>query len=171
MKTIILGFSRPKKLSVFAKLIMWSDSISYDHVYVKWSWDKIERDVIYQASKMAVNFESNITFDKHAIVIEEYEITLDEECYKKVMQFCMDNSNKPYGFKEIIGFAWMKALGFCGEKVSNPFPSANASWICSKIGAALLIEAGYIGINQSIDDIDPLLLNQIVNSLGLKRIT
>lgn len=169
MKTITLGFSRPKHPTLFAKLIMWADNIPYDHVYVKWRWDKIERDIVYQASKLAVNFESNVTFEQHAVAIEEYEIEIDEETHKKVMQFCMDNSNKPYGIKQILGFCWVKANEMLGRTVPNPFPSYGNTYICSKLGAAILAIAG-ISIGCSLDDIDPLDLNEIVNRAGIKRI-
>lgn len=169
MRKIVLGFSRPIKLSIFAKAIMWADNLDYDHVYVKWTWNSIERDIIYQASKLAVNFESNVTFDGHAVAVEEYELEISDECFKNIMQFCMDNSNKPYGIKEIIGFVWVKLLGFVGIKTHNPFPTHGNSFICSKIGAEVLALCNVVKINQSYDDIDPLALNEIIKTAGIKR--
>lgn len=149
---------------------MWSDGTPYDHVYVKWSWAAIERDVIYQASKLAVNFESNITFASHAIIVEEYEIQIDDECHKEIMQFCMDNSDKPYGIKEIFGFAYMKICKQIGQIVNNPFPTYGASFVCSKIAAQIVKMTKVVVVDMKLDNIDPLDLNKILNVAGIKRV-
>lgn len=170
MKTIIVGFSTPRKPSIFSKLIRWADKTEYSHVYLYWEWPLIERQVIYQASKLAVNFESNITFDSHALRIEEYEVQLSDQCHKEIMQFCMDNSNKPYGVKEILGFAYVKICGWIGQKVHNPFPTHGASFVCSKLGAEILQMAKAIDMSVSIEDIDPLDLNVLIKTAGLKQL-
>ncbi len=169
MKKLILGFSRPKKFSLFAQAIMWADKTQYDHVYVKWNWPTIERDVIYQASKLFVNFESNTTFDQHAISVHEFEIEISDDCHKNIMQFCMDNSNKPYGIKQILGFIVVKLLGFMGKKISNPVHDKGATFICSELGADIIKQAG-IEIDENVEDIDPLDLYNIAIKANLKKI-
>lgn len=169
MKTIMVGFSRPIKPSLFARLIVWSEKTVYDHVYIKWSWPLVDRDIIYQASKMAVNFESNITFATHAIIVEEYSVDISNECHKRMMQFCMDNSNKPYSVKEIFGDAWVKICSFLGKKVSNPFPAHGSAFVCSQIGAEILSLTGAITLKEDSSDITPLGLNNMVKAAGLKR--
>lgn len=169
MKTIIVGFSTPIKPTLFAKIIMWADKTIYDHVYIKWNWASIDRDIIYQASKLAVNFESNVTFDSHAKIIEEYEVQISDETHKAIMQFCMDNSNKPYGIKEIFGFGYIKLCKLVGKTVNNPFPTYGNSYVCSKIAADILVLAKSITLTDSPDNIDPLQLNNIVKAAGLKR--
>lgn len=170
MKTIIIGFSRPIKPTLFSRLIQFVDKTPYDHVYVKWNSPSIDRDIIYQASKLAVNFESNITFAGHAITIEEYQIQISDQCYRQILQFCMDNSNKPYGIKEIIGFGYVKILALFGKTVNNPFPSYGSSFVCSKLGYDILELANKNTPSLSADNIDPLDLNNIINSMGLKKL-
>lgn len=177
MKTIIVGFSRPIKATLFSRLIQWADKDSpFDHVYAAWPWAAVDRQVIYQASKFAVNFESNLTFDHHAIRVEEYEVTLSDECHKGIMQFCMDNSNKPYGIRNIFGFAWVKICALVGKKVDNPFPTHGYSFFCSKLITEILQKAGIVDPRISSDNIDPLDLNNILklaianNCPGLKRV-
>ena len=170
MRRIIVGFSRPKKFGIFAKLIMWVDKIPYSHVYIKWHWNGIGRDIIYQASKFAVNFESNITFDGHALSVEEYEVDISDDCHKKMMQFCMDNANKPYGFKEILGFAWVKIVAKFGKKIRNPFPSNGSSFVCSTLGAEILQITDILDDSVVSEDIDPKDLNGMVKSLNLNRV-
>lgn len=171
MKRFIVGFSRPIKPTWFAKSIMWVDGTNYDHVYVKWHSDSIDRDIIYQASKLAVNFESNVTFDTHAITVEEYEVELDDEVFKKILQFCMDHSNEPYSLKEIAGFAWVHLNKVFGKKVSNPFPGQGAEWVCSVIATQILIIAGIIPKDQVVENVDPLDLNKMIKSIpAIKKV-
>ena len=170
MKTIIVGFSTPIKPTAFSRMIEWSDKTSYDHVYVTWKWASIERDIVYQASKMAVNFESNVTFDSHAKRVEEYELQISDECHKTIMQFCMDNSNKPYGVKEIFGFAWVKICSWIGQKVNNPFPTHGASFVCSKLITEILQIAKIVDSRISSDNIDPKDLNDIIRAAGIKQL-
>ncbi len=170
MRTITVGFSRPIKPTLFSKLIQWADhGAPFDHVYIYWNWDLIGRQIIYQASKMAVNFESDVTFNAHAIRVEEYDVQISDACYKEIMQFCMDNSNKPYGLKEIFGFAWVKICGWFGKKVNNPFPTHGASYVCSKLITEILQIAKIVDPRISSDDVDPLDLNLIIKSAGFKN--
>lgn len=172
MKKFIIGFSTPIKPTLFAKSIMWADKTEYDHVYVKWHSDSIERDIIYQASKLAVNFESDTTFKKHAIAIEEYEIQLDDSVFKKIGQFCMDNSNEPYSIKQVLGLGWVKLNKILFNKVvENPVPANGSEWVCSIIAAEIMIIAGIIDAKYSINNMDPLDLNTIIKSIpAIKRI-
>lgn len=171
MKSIIVGFSTPIKPTLFSRLIRWADKTPYSHVYLKWNWANIGRDIIYQASKLAVNFESNVTFDSHAKAIEEYEVQISDECHRQIMQFCMDNSNKPYGVKEILGFAYVKILGWAKIHVNNPFPTHGASYVCSKLATEILQIAKVIDQAISADNIDPRDLNMIIKAAGVKRIS
>lgn len=167
MKTLTIGFSRPKKSTIFSRLIEYTDDTAYDHVYIKWNWAVINRDVIYQASKFAVNFESNVTFDSHATTIESYDMEISDECHIDIIQFCMDNCNKPYSIRSLFGFALVKMCSKFGKKVHNPFPTYGASFVCSKIAAEVAARAG-IRIDADFDDIDPLDLNNIIKrSMGI----
>ncbi len=174
MRKIILGFSRPIKPTLFSRAIMWSDNTNYSHVYVKWEWTRIERYVIYQASKLAVNFESNITFDTHAITVKEYEIELCDDTEKEIMQWCMDNSNKPYSWLSILGFVYSKACEkFLKLKVHNPFPTHGSSFVCSKVAANILAISKKVEISSSFDDIDPEDVDKMLAKaagLGLARL-
>jgi|ERR1035437_131104 hypothetical protein len=171
MKTIIVGFSRPIKPTIFSRAIQWSEGTNYDHVYIKWNWASVDRDVIYQASKLAVNFESNTTFDAYSVTIEEYELSVDDEIYKEIMQFCIDNSNKPYSVLEIVGFTYVAICAMLKQQVHNPFPTHAASFVCSKLIDNILLIAKVTDIRVSSDDVTPLMLNQMIKAAGLKRIT
>lgn len=169
MKTILVGFSKPIVPTLFSRLIMWSEKTPYDHVYIAWYSNSIDREIIYQASKLAVNFETGNTFYGHAITVEEYTADINDECYKRVLQFCMDNSNKPYGIKEIFGYAWVKICAWFGKTVHNPFPANGSEFVCSQLGSEILNLAKITNTSGSSSDVTPLSLNMVVRSAGLKR--
>lgn len=165
MKTIRFGFSRPIKLTLFARAIMWADDTDYDHVYLRWSWPTVGRDIIYQASNLAVNFESNVTFDGHAMTVKQYELDIDDATHAAIMQFCMDNSNKPYSIMQIIGFAYVKlAKKIFNKALHNPFPTHGSSFVCSKLAAYIAAMIPYLKISSSFDDIDPKDFDDIMES-------
>ncbi len=85
------------------------------------------------------------------------------------MQFCLDNSNKPYGIKEIFGFGYVKLCSLVGQKVNNPFPTHNLSFVCSKLIIEILQIANIVDPRVSSDNIDPLDLNLIIKTVGLKN--
>lgn len=164
MRTIRFGLSRPIKQTLFARAIMWADKTNYDHVYVRWTWAAIGRDIIYQASKMAVNFETDVTFEKHAITVKQYEVDLDEVTHTIIMQFCMDNSNKPYSLMQILGFVYVNLVKIVFRaKVHNPFPTHMSSFVCSKMSAYIASMIG-IKISTPFDDIDPLDFEKIMEA-------
>ncbi len=157
MKTITFGLSRPIKPTLFSRLIMWAEGTDYSHTYIKWPWAAVDRDIVYQASKMAVNFESGKTFYGHSLPVKEYDVDLSLETYKLIMQFCMDNSNKPYSLKQIAGFTYVKlAWKIFKKRVHNPFPTHGSSFVCSKIAAEIADKIPGIEISSSYDDITPL---------------
>ena len=166
-----VGFSVPIKPTLFAKAIMWVDGTKYDHAYIKWSFDQIDRELIYQASNLAVNFETTLKFATHAIVVEEYEVEISEDVFKKVVQFAFDNSDEDYSIKEIVGFAWMKLNKLFGRTINNPFPGDGTQWVCSVLATEILVIAGIITIDQPVENIDPLALNQIIKSVpAIKKV-
>lgn len=169
MKTLIIGFSTPIKPTLFSRMISAFENTTYDHVYVKFAMPEINRDLIYQASKLSVNFESNITFDGHALTVEEYQLTVSDETYASIMQFCLDNSDKPYSISSIIGFVYVKLASLIGKTVHNPFPTYLNSFVCSKLAAEVVEKAG-IQLNASPDDIYPLVLHDILVQAKVQRI-
>lgn len=138
MTNVIIGFSKPKKWKIFAALIMWFYDVPYDHVYVKFYSKRYDRDLIYQASKMMVNFMSPSVFEEENVVIQEFTLPISAKSKKKAMQFAIDNAGKPYGILECLGLAWIKICANFGHKVKNPFGDGRTTYVCSELGAFIL---------------------------------
>jgi len=105
MKYITIGFSRPKgkKFPIFSWGIRffqgWTD---YSHVYLKFSSNSLDRDIIYQASGTQLNFMGSKIFEDHAHMIEEFVLEINDTDYRSLLQFCIDNAGKPYSIRDIL---------------------------------------------------------------------
>jgi hypothetical protein len=168
MSTIKIGFSRPSKWRLLAWVIMKVLRTRYDHVFVRIRSDTYERDIIYQASGLAVNFMSPTIFEKHNVVTDEFELPVRD--FKGMMQWCIDTAGVPYGVKAFIGLGIVKLLAVFGKKIGNPFASGDETYICDK-AAAKIMEL-YCGddIPEDLDDLTPKDLYEYLVSSKAKRI-
>lgn len=155
MKTLIVGFSKPKTWKPFAWLIMTGYSIPYDHVYIKVKSDSMNRNLLYQASQLAVNFMAEEIFLTSNDVVQEFEVSIAPENYLKLLQFAIDNSGKPYGIKEAFGLALVRICEVFGRKIQNPFNDGGATYVCSELVGYILKEYAGAQISESVDDITP----------------
>lgn len=163
MRTIIIGFSKPKEFKILAKLIMWFEKTDWSHAYVKFNAITIERNLIYQASSKMVNFEGSIHFETHAIPIHEYQIDIDDEKYKSIMQFCVDNAGIKYGILSALGAGLVKLGKKLNISIKNPFEDGIHSEFCSELAARVLNQI-YL-LDYDLDDITPKDLKEILDKI------
>ena len=145
METIYIGFSRPsgwfKPFSWAIRLLQWT---SYSHVYIRVHSNSIDRDIIYQASGLQVNFIGLDLFKSKEIIIKEFPVQITPETKIKVLQYCTDMAGKPYGILEVFGFPWVIFNSFIGRHVNNPFSDGTNSFVCSEfVGDILKDFLGY----------------------------
>lgn len=160
MEKLIIGFSRPNKFKIFAWLIMKIWKTPFDHVYVKFRSDYYDRDIIYQASGIMVNFMSPVIFAENNLIIDEFELDITSENKIKLMQFAIDNAGKPYGLKEGIGLVLIEIARHFGKIIKNPFGDGSKTYVCSKLAAYIKENFTYsnklINLPVDIDQISPL---------------
>jgi hypothetical protein len=169
MDSIIIGFSKPKKWKIFSWLIMTGYNIPYDHVYIRWYSSKLNRDIVYQASGMTVNFMGQQFFDNND-VIEEFCIPITPGNKLAMVQFAMDNAGKPYGIKECFGLAWVRICQLFGKTIKNPFNADGTTYVCSELAGFLIQEYAGIEVDSDIADITPLELYNTLKSINTKQI-
>lgn len=145
MKSIIVGFSKPKTWKPFAWVIMKAYGTPYDHVYVKFHSDSFDRDLIYQASGTMINFMSPDVFESNNFVLKEFTINVSDDDMKKTIQFAIDNAGKPYSMKEVLGLAVVRIAEIFGKKIKNPWADGTAGYVCCILVAYIL---------QNIDDVE-----------------
>lgn len=155
METIFVGFSKPKTWKPFAWLIMKGFGTSYDHVYIRFRSEKYDRDLIYQASKMMVNFMSKEVLMQDNIIVDEFPVEITTENKTKMIQFAIDNCGKPYGIKEAIGLGIVRIFELLGKKIKNPFGDGGATYVCSELAGYMLKQYAGALIPKDVDDIAP----------------
>lgn len=136
---IIVGFSRPKaKFVPFADAIMWADKSDFSHVYIRFHSNSADRDLVYQASGMKVNFIGWILFQQAEVAVHEFSIPVTAETKTKVIQFAIDNCGIEYALGQALGIGLVKAAALFGKKIANPVSSSG--YFCSKMVAIILRE-------------------------------
>jgi len=155
MESIVIGFSRPRRFKVFGWMIMTAYGTNYDHVYLRIHSESIERDIIYQASKLMINFVGSAVFESENEIVKEFEISISSEHKKSLMQFAIDNAGKPYSFREVLGLAWVRLNALFGKKISNPLRDGQNAYVCSVIQAYILENYTGDNIPGDFEDVSP----------------
>lgn len=139
MKSIIIGFSKPKAwFSPFSWLIRFVERTPYSHVYIRFFSDTFARNIVYQASGRAVNFMGWNLFISKEYSIEEFELSIEDDSHRAMMQYCIDEAGVPYGVLSIFGIGYRLFMGLLNKTVGNPFPSGDASFFCSKLAENII---------------------------------
>lgn len=155
MEQVYIGFSRPsgwfEPFSWAIRLAQWTP---YSHVYIRIPSTSLNRDIVYQASGLAVNFIGSQRFQSKEIIVKEFPINISPESKTKVLQFSVDSAGAPYGVKEVFGIAWVLFNSAFGRKVKNPFADGSDSFVCSEFVGDIL--KNDLGINlPDPENIDP----------------
>lgn len=142
-------------------IIQWSEGTNFSHAYVKIRSDSLDRTLIYQATGSGVAFIGEPTFNEHYQVVEEYDIQISDAAKKKLLQWCVDNSGKPYGRLQCLGIGLQRTLKLIGISIKNPFSNGEQAYICTELAAKALEEVG-IEFPTPLDEVDLLELRQTV---------
>lgn len=146
MRKVKVGFSKGRTL--FSSAICAVDKSPFSHTFFSFHSDTFNRDIIYQANFLGVNFINKQSFLQHSDILAEIELEISEESYIKIMQFCIDKTGTHYDFKGLIG----KGLVRAGIRKSNPWNDKLKSVDCSELVNAILLENGIdTGLDMSID--------------------
>jgi len=151
MKKITIGFSS-HEYNLLSWAIRTVENTPYSHVYIKVHSDSLDRDIIYQASGLAVNFVGTKIFEEKAIIIKEFELDVSDETYLTVIRFAIDQAGKPYGLLDLLGFLYMKAGRAMGFNTHNPIRDGEQSYVCSELVATIIAEF----IDKNVEKKEPL---------------
>ena len=159
---IFVGFSTTKKFNIIASLIHFFEQRPYSHVYVRIPSQSLGRDLIYEASGLSVHFNSKNSLLSRSKIIKEYAINVSPGTKVKVLQFAIDNLEKPYGGLQLVGMIWVILCRRFGWKhAKNPFHSG---FICSELVAAVLKELGYT-MPEDLNSVGPREVDDILKTL------
>lgn len=166
MKSIVIGFSRPTKFSLHAWIIEKIDNAPFDHAYLRFHSDNLNRDIIYQSNWRGVEFIGSTLWNTTTTPVEEYTIAVDDNQYMSMMQFCVDNCGVSYGYMATLGAGLVK-LGWCK---TNPFNVGLSKEFCSEIVARCLNVVDPVQFQLDAANITPNDLNNILKKLNIKRV-
>lgn len=139
MKSLIIGFSRPRKWKPFAALIMWWDqcyegaSVKMSHAYTRFVGRAWERDFIYQAAGHKTHFMGSNLFEEINEVVEEYEIPISDSAEADVGRVCVDREGKPYAIKQVCGqilINLVRIVTLSKVRMTNPWADGEKSVSC-----------------------------------------
>jgi len=157
MKTITIGFSKSiKKCAIGSWSIRAYMRTDYSHVYVKFYSQSIDRTLVYEAVGSGVRFIGQEVWKSHAKEMHSYDISISDESYKKLMQFCVDNAGAQYGFMQNIGVVVCDLL----KLKKNPFRAGNN---CSEIVGEILKIEGFL-FDKDINLIIPKDIKELLDS-------
>lgn len=167
MEKLIIGFSRSKKkFAIFSWLIRLVDGTKYSHVYIKWYSNKLQREIIYQASGTMVNFVGTSVFLEKNEIIKEYELEISDETSLKVKQFAMDKAGIKYGLKQVLGIGYVKLMYIFGKNVRNPFDDGSHTYVCSELVGEILKEKLNFGMDIDLQTITPKDIDELMELIN-----
>ena len=169
MKNIIVGFSRPRKFSIHGWIIEKIDQAPFDHAYIRFNLDEVERNIVFQSIAVGVQLVSEYEFNGLCFPVEEYELEISESQFLTFLQFCFDKCGKPYGLLDVIGMGISKFLCKLGIKKRNPFYEGDANYFCSQIIAQCLDDIDPTDFKLDADNTSPMDLRNLLQQLKIKQ--
>ena len=130
MRKLKIGFSKPKNklFPIFSWLIRWYEKTPYSHCYLQWETSYGPK-ICYHAAHTSLHFLSERQFEKEITVVEEYEFTIPESRYEKVMIYCLKTCGLQYGLFEVFGIALSEKLGLKW----NIFKTGDREQFCAEL--------------------------------------
>lgn len=161
---IYIDLSKPQSWKPLAWLIMLCEKSSFSHASMRWMSSSLDRNIIYEATGSGVHFISQPNFEVQHQIVKSYKFVISDPAKVKLLQWCIDNCEKPYGRIQFVGLGIKRLLGLFGIKIKNPFASGTNSYICCKLAAVALEEIGASSFDA--DEIDLNDLQQILEKLS-----
>ena len=118
------------------------------HVLLYWLRSKSGKKVAYQATGHGVNFCGTPMLEAHHEIMHITKFQISDEAFDSCMDYCIDNSDKPYSCMHIIGLGLVRLFSLFHIKISNPFRDGETSQVCVETYLRALIAAG---INTGLD--------------------
>lgn len=138
MEFIIVGFSTPKVFNPFSWLIKKIQKTKFSHVYIRFHSNAYNRDLVYQASGLKVNFISWKKFQEIESIFAEFPIEIDLHSKQLMIQYCLDQVGKDYDTKGIFGIGIVFIYKMFNKHIKNPFANKEESFFCSKLAEYIL---------------------------------
>lgn len=134
-RKLLIEFTRPKGkiFPAVSWIIRKVQGTEYSHVRFSWVRTKScgsEQKLVYEASGTNIRFVGPKAQEEMPVeVVKSFEIDLDRDEKKRLIDFAIDYAYVSYGFWQLIGIGVAKM--FCLKK--NPFAKGDYSQVCSEL--------------------------------------
>lgn len=165
MRTIDIYFTRSsKKIAFFSWLIRVLWQTEYSHTAIGFHSNKYDKDLIYHASGVGLNFSSMSVFNSQHTLVYKKTLEVSDVVYDSIISKAIDLSGTKYGILQSlgVGLAYVKVRLGIGK--SNPFKDGRSKWICSEWVAEVLSMI-YPDYNPNLETISPKDVYEYVISL------
>ena len=131
---LVFGFSTPKNkyLPIVSWIIKCMERVPFSHMYVRWH-SSTGVECFYHAATGMVHFLGGEIARERLNLVEEYEVEITKEDYRKIIAYTHKNAGKKYAFKQLIGMGLQRVFGWR----KNPLADGRKSSVCTE-------EMGYI---------------------------
>jgi hypothetical protein len=167
-RTLRIEFTQPvgKICPVFSYGIRAIQGTKYSHVRLRWV-NSTGRDVVYEASGSSVKFVGTLAQEHHQVkVIKYYEIDLDREHYRGLIDLCMTYADVTYGVVQIIGML----IAYTFDMKKNPFSDGKYAQVCSELVGRFLEEVMGFDVKVNLDVAGPLQIDQCLEELASRQL-
>lgn len=153
-----VGFSKARSpLALGSLAIRLFERAPFSHAFLRWHSDRLEQDMVYQASHGMVHFVSGDRFDANAETVIAYCFTLTEEQATVVMKKCVELAGIKYGTLEMFGIAFERITG-----IRSPFRDDARTYVCSELVGTVLNQCGVAQIDLDLELAGPAKLERAV---------
>lgn len=139
MKTLKIGFSKPKNriFPIFSWLIRLYQRTAFSHTYITFKSSSLDRTLVYEAVAGGIRFVGTQVWQEHAETVREFELSVSDDQYTEILQFCVDNAGKDYAFLQSLGVLIANLF----KLKKNPFREGTN---CSEMLSRLLERLDYV---------------------------
>lgn len=168
MRTLRIEFTQPvgKIFPIYSYAIRAVQGTEYSHVRLRWV-NSTGRDLIYEAGGSSVHFIGTLAQKQHKVkIVKYYEIDLNREEYRELIDTCMEYAGLKYGILQILGIGIALA---CNRK-TNPFADGKYTMVCSELVGRVLLEIKKFEVNMNLDIAGPLEIDQCLENLTERQL-
>lgn len=135
---VTIGFSKAKsRFAILSKLIQLVEGTPYSHAYIRFQEQVSCREIIFEASGMAVHFTTLEEFEARDILVEEYYVNIPDAEYLGLFNFMLDRLNIKYGVMELVYISIKKLTGIKvspGDGEKTDICSELVARVCQYLG-------------------------------------
>ena len=143
---ISIGESYPRIFKPVAYATKEIEGVGHSHIFITWK-DRLNLRWVAEARGGGIQIISNKAFKSKNFVINVYDYECNEAQYKNAIEYIWAESDKSYGYLQMLGLLWMRAhiwwANIRGKKskATNPLRDGEHSQICCEFAINTIVNA------------------------------